>query len=136
MESLNEALIELVKALGGSKQVGPRLWPDAAPDAAQRRLLDCLNDDRPHHLTPSQLMLLLRLARAHGLHQCVEYMLHELGYAPPVPVEPRDELAELQRQFLEATRQMQAMATRMEQLQRPVGVIATPTARANLRAAA
>jgi len=117
VESLNEALIDLVKALGGSKQVGPRLWPDAAPDAAQRKLLDCLNDDRPHHLTPSQLMLLLRLGRERGLHQCVEYMLHDLGYAAPVPVEPRDEMAELQRQFLEATRQIQGMAARMEQLQ-------------------
>lgn len=117
MESLNDALIDLVKALGGSKQVGPRLWPDAAPDAAQRKLLDCLNDDRPHHLTPGQLMLVLRLGRERGLHQCVEYMLQSLGYAPPVPVEPRDELAELQRQFLEAARQMQGMAARMEMLQ-------------------
>lgn len=136
MESLNEALIELVKALGGSKQVGPRLWPDAAPDAAQRKLLDCLNDDRPHHLTPSQLMLLLRLGRERGLHQCVEFMLHDLGYAAPVPVEPLDELAELQRQFLEATRQMQAVAHRMEHLNRAVPVVNQPMARANLRAAA
>lgn len=117
MESVNDAIIELVKALGGSKQVGPKLWPDAAPDAAQRKLLDCLNEDRPHHLTPSQLMLLLRMGRERGMHQCVEFMLQSLGYAPPVPVEPRDEVAELQRQFLEATKQIQTMAARLEQLQ-------------------
>lgn len=136
MDSLNDALIELVKALGGSKQVGPRLWPDATPDAAQRKLLDCLNDDRPYHLTPGQLMLLLRLGRERGLHHGVEFMLHDLGYAAPVPIEPQDELAELQRQFLEATRHMQAMASRMEQLQRPLGVVNTTAQRASLRAAA
>ena len=117
MESMNDALIELVKALGGSKQVGPRLWPDAAPDAAQRKLLDCLNEDRPHHLTPGQLMLLLRIGRERGHHQAVAFMLADLGYAAPVPIEPRDELAELQRQFVEASRMLQTMATRMEQLQ-------------------
>ncbi len=129
MESINDALIELVKALGGSKQVGPRLWPDAAPDQAQRKLLDCLNDDRPHHLTPGQMMLLLRMGRERGIHQAVEFMLHDLGYAAPVPLEPRDEFAELQRQFLEATKHMQTMAARLEQLQPQVD------RRASLRAA-
>jgi len=129
VESINDALIELVKALGGSKQVGPRLWPDAAPDQAQRKLLDCLNDDRPHHLTPGQMMLLLRMGRERGIHQAVEFMLHDLGYAAPVPLEPRDEFAELQRQFLEATKHMQTMAARLEQLQPQVD------RRASLRAA-
>jgi len=93
------------------------LWPEAAPDAAQRKLLDCLNEDRPHHLTPAQLMLLLRFGRDRGLHQCVEFILHDLGYAAPVPLEPRDEMAELQRQFLEASKQIQEMARRIEHLQ-------------------
>lgn len=117
MESINDALIDLVKALGGSKQVGHRLWPDAAPDQAQRKLLDCLNEDRPHHLTPGQLMLLLRMGRERGIHLAVDFMLHDLGYAAPVPLEPVDEFAELQRQFVEATRHMQSMAARLEQLQ-------------------
>lgn len=130
MESLNDALIDLVKALGGSKQVGPRLWPDAAPDQAQRKLLDCLNEDRPHHLTPGQMMFLLRMGRERGLHQALEFMLHDLGYAAPVPVEPRDEFAELQRQFLEATRHMQTIAERLEQLQPQVN-----SSRSTLRAA-
>lgn len=130
MESINEALIELVKSLGGSKQVAPWLWPEATPDAAQRKLLDCLNEDRPHHLTPSQLMLLLRMGRERGQHQAVEFMLGDLGYAPPVPIEPRDELAELQRQFVEASRMLQSMATRMEQLQPAASNPRTTTLRA------
>lgn len=131
MESINDALIACVKALGGSKQVGPLLWPDATPDAAQRKLLDCLNDDRPHHLTPAQMMMMLRLARHRGFHEAADFMMSELGYAPPVPVDPRDEAAELQRQFIAASEQLTAMLGRMESLQAQIA-----GHRPNLRAAA
>ena len=115
-ESLNDALISCVKACGGSKQVAPLLWPEKAPDAAQRCLLDCLNDDRPNRLTPDQVLLVLRLARKHGYHGGVAFILAELGYAPTAPIEPHDKAAELQRQFIEATRTMQSMVDRMAKL--------------------
>lgn len=117
MESLNDELIALVKALGGSKVVGPMLWPEKMADAAQRLLLDCLNPDRPAHLTPEQMMLLLRKARQAGIHGAVEWMMGDLGYAKPVPIDPRDESAELQRQFIAATEQMAKMMSRMQALQ-------------------
>lgn len=129
MESLNDALIACVKALGGSKQVGPMLWPEKTPDAAQRLLLDCLNADRQAHLTPEHVLLILRKARQAGCHEGIGYLLAELGYAPTTPVEPRDEAAELQRQFVESMRHLQAMAARLEHLQQP-------TDRPALRAAA
>lgn len=116
-ESLNSALVECIKACGGSKQVGPLLWPEKSPDAAQRLLLDCLNEDRPAHLTPDHVMLVLRLARSKGCHAGFEYMAEQLGYAQPQPIEPRDEVAELQRQFVAATQAMSALAARMERLQ-------------------
>ena len=115
--SFNDALVAAVKALGGSKVVGALLWPEKAPDAAQRLLLDCLNDDRPAHLTPDHVRLILRLARQRGHHDAVAWLLADLGYAPPQPVEPRDEVAELQRQFIEASRAMQQLAGRIERLQ-------------------
>jgi hypothetical protein len=114
VETLNDALIACVKACGGSKQVGPVLWPEKAPDAAQRALLDCLNEDRPAKLSPEQVLLILRLARSKGCHQGMDFIATELGYAPPVPVEPRDEVAELQRQFIEAVRAQAELAKRIE----------------------
>ena len=114
--SLNSVLDEVVKALGGAKQVGPLLWPERVPEDAQRKLLDCLNEDRPMHLKPEQVLFILRMARAKGVHAGFEYMAASLGYAPPVPVEPRDEVAELQRQFVAATQAMAALAARMETL--------------------
>lgn len=113
-ESLNEALIESVKAAGGSKQVGPLLWPEKTPDAAQRLLLDCLNDDRPAKLSPEQVLLVLRLARAKGHHEGIAFMLGDLGYAPPVPIDPRDEAAELQRQFVGVMGKAEELVSRME----------------------
>jgi len=127
VDSVNEALVACVKACGGSKQVACVLWPEKAPDSAQRLLLDCLNEDRPAHLSPDHVMLVLKLARAKGCHAGFYYMADVLGYTQPTPIEPRDEVAELQRQFVAAT---QAMAA-MEQLQPAVQVTGFP----NLRAA-
>ncbi|WP_278535699.1 hypothetical protein [Delftia acidovorans] len=114
MESFNDALVVCVKACGGTKQVGALLWPEKAPDAAQRALLDCLNEDRPAKLSPEQVLLILRLARGKGCHDGMGFITAELGYAPPVPVEPRDEIAELQRQFIEAVRAQTELAQRIE----------------------
>ena len=88
MDSINDALIACVKALGGSKQVGPMLWPEKPPEAAQRLLLDCLNEDRPAHLSPDHVVLILRKARQAGHHDALGYLLADLGYAPTTPVEP------------------------------------------------
>lgn len=118
-ESLTEALVIAVKALGGSKAVGPHLWPELAPEAAQRRLLDALNDDRPQYLAPDHVLLVMRLARARGCHAVMQYLAGVLSYAEPVPVEPRDEADELRRQFIESTRALAKMAQRIEQLERP-----------------
>jgi len=118
-DGINEALVGAVKALGGSKAVGAQLWPDLAPDQAQRKLLDCLNPERPAHLTPEQTVLVLRLARRKGYHAAVGWLLDELGYAPTTPVEPVDQVAELQRQFIEAAGVLAQLGERINALQQP-----------------
>lgn len=119
-ETLYEALIACVKAAGGSKQVGPLLWPEKAPDAAQRQLLDCLNDDRPQNLTPAQVLLVLRMARDRGCHVGIQYLAAALSYAEPQPIEPKDEADQLRREVVEGMRVLQATMQRLEQLDRPV----------------
>lgn len=120
--TINSALIVCVKALGGSKQVGPMVWPEVAPDAAQRKLLDCLNPDRPQHLTPEQLLLIARKARERNCHALAEFIAADLGYAHPEPIEPEDERAKLQREFIESTAALARLAERIERLSRPVAV--------------
>ena len=113
MENFNQVLIDCVKAAGGSVKVGPKMWPELLADAAQRKLLDCLNEDRPAKLSPDQVMLIMRLARDKGHHCGVSYILETLGYAPTVPVSPRDEADDLMRQLLEGQRTMAAQMARL-----------------------
>jgi len=113
-ESFNQALIECVKAVGGSKIVGHQLWPEKAVDAAQRHLLACLNDDKPERLTPDHLLMLLRMARQKGCMVGIDYMLSQLSCAPAQPIEPRDEMAELQRAFMESVHLQAKLTERME----------------------
>lgn len=116
MESFNDALVACVKALGGSKVVGPMLYPEKMVDAAQRCLLDALNPERPNRLAPEQVLLIMRKARQAGFHEAAEWLMHYLGYAAPVPLAPVDERAELQRQFIAATENMAAMMARLQAL--------------------
>lgn len=114
METLNDALIACIKAAGGSKQVGPVLWPEKAPDSAQRSLLDCLNEDRPAKLSPEQVLLVLRLARAKGFHDGMNFIAGDLGYGTPVPIEPKDEAADLMRQYIESVAEQKRTTDRLE----------------------
>jgi hypothetical protein len=59
-------------------------------------------------------LLVLRLARAKGHHSGMGFILGDLGYAPPVPIDPRDEAAELQRQFMGVMGKAEELVQRME----------------------
>lgn len=113
--NLNEALKRAVIACGGTKVVAAKFWPEKDIESSRRLLADCLNPDRPAHLTPEQTLLVLRIAREHGYHECMQFVCTTLDYAVPVPVEPRDELADLMRQYLQ---QREADAKRDDRLQR------------------
>lgn len=121
-ESFNDALIACVKACGGSAQVGRKLWPEKTQDAAQRLLLDCLNEDRPARLAPDQVLLLLSMSRVKGFHAGMNYIAEHLGYAEPQPVDPKDELADLLRQSIELRRELIAKSDRIEKLMPHAGL--------------
>lgn len=115
----NKALERVVVALGGSKRVAPLIWPEKGLTEAQRLLCDCLNDERPAKLDFAQVLFILRLARQKGIHQGMEFVADQVGYSHPTPVDPVDEAAELQRQFIEATAHLSEMAQKIQALARP-----------------
>lgn len=119
-ETLADALRECIVACGGMKPVGKLLWPEKEPDTAGRRLSDCLNDAKPEKLAPEQVLLILRLAREKGCHAGMLYIARDLGYADPQPIEPEDEKAKLQREYIECARSMSKIAQRIERLESPV----------------
>lgn len=116
-ESVGEALAEVVKAAGGPKRVGPELWPELPAEQAAQKLRDCLNPDRREKLSPEQVVWLLKLGRHTGCHSAMTFVLRDCGYADPVPLEPDDERAALQREFIEASKMIQKMAQRLEALE-------------------
>jgi hypothetical protein len=113
-ESFNDALSAVIQSCGGAKPVACKMWPEKTPDAAHRLLLACLNESRVERLTPDQVLFLLRLGREVGSHAAINYISRESGYADPQPIEPDDEKARLQREFIDAQKNMSQLAMRME----------------------
>lgn len=115
-ETVNDALVKLVSALGGSKQVGPVLWPEKTIDAAQKFLMDCLNEERPARLSPEHLVTLLRMGRDKGVHVVMEYLCEELDYHPPVAMVREIDLDEALRRYDETTDRLVAVQEQIKQL--------------------
>lgn len=116
VEDLSEAIRATVQALGGFKAVGHSLRPDRGVEEAGRWLADCLNSAKRERLDPEQLAWIRRTARQKGVHILAAFEMRDAGYAPPTPVEPEDERAMLQRQFVEAMRAQTELVKRLERL--------------------
>lgn len=114
VEDYNEAIRATVNALGGFKRIGSDMKPDMAVDAAGRWLSDCCNPDKREKLAPSELAYIRRRARIEGVHVLASFEMREAGYADPLPITPEDEAAALQREFVNASKTMQALFSRME----------------------
>lgn len=114
-ESISDALREVVQALGGAKKVGATLRPDRPVAEAARWVSDCLNSERREKFDPDQVLWLLREGRAVGCHGAMSYIARDTGYSA-TPIEPQDEKAELQRQFILASKKLSGMAARIEAL--------------------
>lgn len=123
-ESIHEALIEAVRATGGSKAVAAALWPAKAArnlEDARRYLAACLDPERAEKLALEEIMLIARMARERGCHVLMAYLAADLGYQAPVPMQPADEADELRRRFIAATEDLARMAERIQRIEaRPV----------------
>lgn len=114
-EDVYEAIRTAVQALGGSKKVGSTLWPDKLPDKAGELLNNCLNHTRPEKLDPEQVVYLIGQAQKIGVHSIVNFIGTTCNYSF-TPIEPEDEKAELQKQFIESMKIQKALIERMEAL--------------------
>ena len=107
-----------VQAAGGAKVVSSRLWPNMPLSEAQRKLLDCLNRDRPGKLCIEEFVTVLRMAREAGFHQAKHWIDEATGYQPTPPADPkieRDRLAEEFKRAGEHFRSLQRAVERLEQ---------------------
>lgn len=111
-----DALKAQVQALGGNKKVGAILWPDKTPEAAGRSMADCCNSSRSERLSPSQLLLVMRLGREAGCHILAEHFMAEAGYSTPTPIDPQDEAAVLMQRMEDVMGIASSLADRLERI--------------------
>lgn len=114
-DDIHDALRTVVQALGGSKVVGAKLWPDKTPEGCARLVADCLNSAKPERFTPDQVLLLLRWGHEIGCHAGMSFIAQEAGYEirPITPDAQRDRLADA---ILEGTRTLERAVRVAERL--------------------
>lgn len=95
-----DALGDIVRALGGPKNVGEQLRPDKPMDESARWVKDCLNRDRREKFDPDQILWLLKRGREANCHAAINYICEECSYSVPAPIEPEAELARLLREYI------------------------------------
>jgi hypothetical protein len=101
-ESFNDALREVVQALGGTKKVGEMLRPEKLVVEASRWVADCLNSDRREKFNPDQVLYLMREGRKAGCHAAMRFLAADCGYEMPRSI--TDEV-----QFVEALDDLHAL---------------------------
>lgn len=115
IDTVNDAIRDTVRALG-PKLVAQALWPAKKPEAAERYLDDCLNPTREQKLSIEEILLVARMGRAKGLHLITTFICRDIGYADPMPVDPDDQVAELQRVFLERSDELIALGHQIKRM--------------------
>jgi hypothetical protein len=117
IDDVYEALREAVRALGGSKVVGHKLWPHQPVPQAARRLDDCLNRTRNDKLDPEQVLLILRWAREVGFHAAKHWLDEATGYMPSQPSDPKEQQDRAVDAVAEASAQLARAITALDRLQ-------------------
>lgn len=111
-----DALKAHVQALGGNKKVGALLWPDKTPETAARTMADCCNSSRAERLSPSQLLLVMRMGREAGCHILATHFMHEAGYGTPTPIDPKDEASVLTQRLEDVMGMASSIADRLQRM--------------------
>jgi len=92
------------------KEVAAVLWPALKTDSAHARLRGSLNTDRPEKLTADEhIFIANHCQQFHFLH----YTAQQCHHSQPVPVDPDDEKAELQKQFIRSVTELRQLAGRI-----------------------
>jgi hypothetical protein len=119
-ESWEEALQDDVRGLGGYKEVGRLLFPEILDTAAAgRTLADKLNSNRRERLSDKQERLIIRLAaQKRGYSAALAFLCDDTSHERTKPLNPLDETAELQRQYIASVQLQAKLAERMERLTR------------------
>ncbi|MGB0972281.1 MAG: hypothetical protein ACPGVG_15175, partial [Mycobacterium sp.] len=118
-ETLEDALKSVLIASfgkGWAQKAAHAMYGQVDVIAKGKWLEKALNVERSEKLAPSDIEWILRKGRDIGCHTGMAYIARACGYADPVPVDPEDERAELQRAFLSSVKAQKDILKRMEAL--------------------
>lgn len=111
-----DALGDLVRAIGGPKEVGESLKPEKTLEDAAGWVKDCLNRKRREKFDPEHILWLLRKGREVGCHEPIKWICGSSGYTAPEPVEAESELAKLLREYVETGNRLATLQPKIEEL--------------------
>lgn len=115
-DNIHQALSVDVMALGGTVVVGNLLWGGLKPEKASEKLSDCLNVSRNQKLSLDEMLFIVREARKIGSYAGAYYFASDTGFAQPQPIEPEDEKAMLQTQFIQSVKALEQIQLRMNKV--------------------
>ena len=116
-EDALDAMRAAVQAIGGAKIVAQRLYPGKPRGQAHRDVLDALNPERERKFDIGEVIQILKWAREADFHSAKHYLDAETGYEKTGPVSPGDQVAELQKAYIDAVELQKRIMERMERLQ-------------------
>lgn len=115
-EDVYDALTTDIRALQGNKVVGSSLWPEKSPDKAGEHLANCLNRSRAEKLDAEQIVYIISKAREVSSFATMYFIADAANFTHPEPLEPEDQIAKLQREYIEAAKDMKRIAKGLERL--------------------
>jgi hypothetical protein len=116
LETLQDALNELVIELGGHKHVGHVFRPEMSPEDAGNWLRKAIKGDRREALRPLQLLKPLRMGRDIGCHTAMQWIDEHLSYEPPVPITRESEIERLAQIIANAAEKVNAASAQLARI--------------------
>jgi len=115
-EDAYDALRTDIAFLGGNKTVGAMLWPKMSPDKAGEKLASCLNRGRPEKLDYEEVLFIQREAARVGSLASLTFSADFTSIHRPVVIQPEDERAKLQKDYIAAVQTISQIAKRLERI--------------------
>lgn len=116
-DAFEDALKEVIQACGGPKAIGREMRPELPVEQAAGWVRDCLNPEKRDKFSMQQVLFVLRRGREVGAHAAMHFLARDAGYSDPSPLDPEDEVVRMQREFVEATKQLSRLADRIAKIQ-------------------
>ncbi|MGE0745271.1 MAG: hypothetical protein AB7K86_08490 [Rhodospirillales bacterium] len=115
-ETEHEAIDEICKANGGRKKTAGELWPSMDLRQAHNRMDACLDPERREKFCPTEITWFIRKGREVGCHSLMRYFAQEGAYAEPQTIEPETERDKIDRELIQAAKQIKRLMDRADKL--------------------